>query len=65
MTAAAEALASVLHRRFADDHGNTYVYVATSAAILQLDPLAAAALDAFAVDGGAAPDAWIAAQESP
>lgn len=62
MTTAAEPLATVLHRRFADAHGNAYVYVATSAAILQLDPLAAAAVEAFAQDGGAAVDAFLDAQ---
>lgn len=60
MTTVTERLATALHRRFADEHGNAFVYVATSAAILQLDALAAAAVDAFDRDGGATVDEWLA-----
>ena len=44
-------LHSVVHRRFADDRGNTYLYVAPSAAILGLDALADELLQAFSGSG--------------
>ena len=36
-----------LHRRFTDEHGNAYVYVTASAAIMALDPLTEQLCDAF------------------
>lgn len=54
-------LQTVLHRRFRAEGGAEFVYVATSAAILGVDPLAAAIVDAFAAPGGVDAEAWLAA----
>ncbi len=53
-----------LHRRFADDAGNAYVYMAASAAIHQLDPLADQLATAFG-GGGAIADDVLALQADP
>lgn len=54
-------LRTVLHRRFRGEHGTEFVYVATSAAILGLDPLALSIVDAFAGPGGGDAETWLAA----
>lgn len=58
-------LRTVLHRRFRSDRGAEFVYVATSAAILGLDPLAASIVDGFASTDGADDAAWLATQAEP
>ncbi|MBL8724342.1 MAG: quinohemoprotein amine dehydrogenase maturation protein [Planctomycetes bacterium] len=58
-------LATVVHRRFRSDSGLEFVYAANSAAILELDPLAAAAVDAFAAPGGRDDAAWLATTADP
>ncbi len=55
-------LQTVLHRRFRGEHGAEFVYVATSAAILGLDPLALEIVEAFAGPDGADATAWLATQ---
>jgi uncharacterized protein len=55
-------LRTALHRRFASDTGGQFVYVATSAAILAVDPVAGAAIDAFAGADGADDADWLAGQ---
>ncbi|HEX5050939.1 MAG TPA: quinohemoprotein amine dehydrogenase maturation protein [Planctomycetota bacterium] len=52
-------LQTVLHHRFTGDRGAEFVYVATSAAILGLDPLASEVVAAFAAPGGADATAWL------
>ncbi len=52
-------LRTVLHRRFRSDTGTEFVYVATSAAILGLDPLAGEIVDTFAGPEGADDEAWL------
>lgn len=56
-------LQTVLHRRFRGERGAEFVYVATSAAILGLDPATSAIVDAFAAPGGQDDEAWLAAQD--
>jgi len=58
-------LRTVLHRRFRSDTGTEFVYVATSAAILGLDPLASSIVDAFAAPGGTAAATWLATHPEP
>ncbi len=55
-------LRSVLHRRFRSDAGDEFVYVANSAAILALDPLASATVAAFADADGRDDATWLADQ---
>lgn len=55
-------LSTVLHRRFRADTGAEFVYVANSAAILGLAPLASEVLSAFTVDGGRDADSWLASR---
>jgi uncharacterized protein len=55
-------LRTVLHRRFRGERGAEFVYVATSAAILGVDPLASGIVDAFAGPQGADDEPWLAAQ---
>jgi len=58
-------LRTVLHRRFTDDAGTEFVYLANSAAILALDEPTAAVVDAFADDAGRDAKAWTREQEQP
>jgi uncharacterized protein len=58
-------LRTVVHRRFRADDGPEFVYVASSAAILGLDPLAAAIVDAFAAPAGVDAEAWLPLQAEP
>lgn len=53
-------LRTVLHRRFAGDDGAEFVYVASSAAIFALDPLARSVVDAFAGEHGRDDADWLA-----
>jgi len=53
-----------LHRRFTDDHGNAYVYMANSAAIHALDPLADRLTGALAVADASA-DTVVAGEADP
>lgn len=53
-------LRTVLHRRFRTETGHEFVYVASSAAILGLDPLASSIVDAFAEPAGRDAEAWLA-----
>lgn len=53
-------LRTVLHRRFRGERGAEFVYVATSAAILGVDPLTSSIVDAFAGEHGADDEAWLA-----
>jgi uncharacterized protein len=55
-------LQTVLHRRFRGDRDAEFVYVANSAAILALDPLATAVVEAFGIDTGLDDETWLAAQ---
>lgn len=55
-------LQTVLHRRCRGDHGAEFVYVATSAAILGLDPMTSAIVAAFARAGGQDDETWLATQ---
>jgi len=55
-------LRTVIHRSFTDEHGNAFVYVATSAAILALDPLAHQLLEAFDQPGGCDDESFLAGQ---
>ena len=58
-------LKTVLHRRFRDESGVEFVYVANSAAILALDLPTAGVVDAFASEEGVDSEQWIAAQPKP
>jgi len=58
-------LRTVLHRRFTDDAGTEFVYLANSAAILALDEPTASVVDAFAAADGRDGDAWATAQAQP
>jgi uncharacterized protein len=51
-------LRTVLHRRFTDDAGTEFVYLANSAAILALDGPTAAVVDAFAGPDGRDAGSW-------
>ena len=52
-------LRTVLHRRFRSDAGTEFLYVATSAAILAVDPLTSGIVDAFAGSEGADDAEWL------
>ncbi|MCK5941584.1 MAG: quinohemoprotein amine dehydrogenase maturation protein [Planctomycetes bacterium] len=58
-------LRTVLHRRFRDDRGTEFVYLANSAAILALDEPTAGVVDAFAGADGRDGDAWLTTQPEP
>lgn len=58
-------LRTVIHRRFHDDAGTQFVYLANSAAILALDEPTAAVVDAFADPQGRDAKAWVADQKQP
>ena len=53
-------LRSVLHRRAEDEHGNAFVYVSNSAAILALDDIGSELLAAFDAPGGRDQQAFLA-----
>jgi uncharacterized protein len=55
-------LRTVLHRRFRTEQGAEFVYMASSAAILGLDPLASDVVAAFAGEQGADDASWLDAQ---
>lgn len=58
-------LKTVLHRRFSDESGVEFVYLANSAAILALDEPTAAVVDAFVHEDGVNSDPWVQAQPKP
>ncbi len=53
-------LRTVLHRRFRTETGAEFLYVATSAAILGVDPLTSNLVDAFSGPEGADSEPWLA-----
>jgi len=58
-------LQTVLHRRFHDEGGTEFVYLANSAAILALDAPTAAVVDAFAAPNGLDGSTWAGDQAEP
>lgn len=58
-------LKTVVHRRFRDESGVEFVYLANSAAILALDEPTAAVVDAFVHEDGVDSDPWVQAQPKP
>ena len=58
-------LKTVVHRRFRDESGVEFVYLANSASILALDEPTAAVVDAFVHEDGVDSDPWVQAQPKP
>lgn len=58
-------LRTVLHRRFRDESGTEFIYLANSAAILALDEPTAAVVDAFVSEGGVDSEPWLQQQTKP
>jgi uncharacterized protein len=58
-------LRTVLHRRFRDESGTEFIYLANSAAILALDDPTANVVDAFTSEGGLDSEPWLKDQAEP
>ena len=58
-------LRTVVHRRFRDESGTEFLYLANSAAILALDDATAGVVDAFVVPEGVDSESWLQQQTKP